>query len=169
MLQEKLQQRELARGQLDSSPVKGRTVKGAVEDKAAVCVFLGLKLLLVATKLGPDARKKDLSAEWLGDVVVGAHVKPLDDVRLGVPGRNHDDGDVAGRLVALEHAADGETVYIRKHQVKQDQVRMARTGLRKTLVAVGGGDDVPVARRRKGHRKQLPDGFVVLDYEYPFL
>ena len=57
--------------------------------------------------------------EGLGHVVVGAVFKAQDLIHILALGRQHDDRDIA---LFTDSLADGNTVQLRQHDVKQNQV-----------------------------------------------
>ena len=76
-------------------------------------------LILAAPQDRLDARDKFAAAEWLWQVVVGAHFQADDAIHLVAFGGQHDDRDV--RLGA-KRAAERKPVLARQHQIEQDEV-----------------------------------------------
>ena len=72
---------------------------------------------------GLDAGDQFAGGKRLGDVVVGAHIQPLDLVVLFALGGKHDDGDFVGGLITLEAAGQLDTGNRRQHPVQQHQIR----------------------------------------------
>ncbi len=62
--------------------------------------------------------------EWLGDVVIGAEFEAEDAVHLVVPGREEEDGDVAG---GSQLPADVQARDARQTDVEDDEVRLPRS------------------------------------------
>src|SRR5207248_7812052 len=96
MADERRQELELERGELDGAVVDGDDALGEVDRQVAVRVG---RLLSLACAGAPqqrlDARNELLAAERLDDVVVGAAREPADALELGVSGGQHQDRYVA--------------------------------------------------------------------------
>ena len=58
------------------------------------------------------------------------------DSHVFAPCRQHDDGDAHRAGVAFEFAADRKPVHFRKHEVKQDEIRLAGAGQIQPFLAV---------------------------------
>ena len=69
-----------------------------------------------------DPQQQLAQAVGLDHVVVGAQLEPDHPIDLVPLGRDHDDGDVLGRRVALEPAADLHPRDVREHEIEQDQI-----------------------------------------------
>ncbi len=72
-----------------------------------------------------DARHELARRERLGHVVIGAAFETGDLVALLGPGREHDDGQLAGFAVALQRARELEAAHVGQHPVDEDEVRAA--------------------------------------------
>jgi hypothetical protein len=89
-----------------------------------------------AAQEGIDARHKFPVAKWFGDVVIGAHLKTVDDVSFPVSGGEHDDGDAA---VLADALADFEAVHVRHHDVQKHKVWRILRDRREGVSPVVGG------------------------------
>ena len=85
---------------------------------------LGQQFLLQVVQLDMmlDARQQFLALDRLGDVVDGTEPEAFDFVGGIVQRRHEDHRQGRGARVALEPAADFETVHLRHRHVEQDQV-----------------------------------------------
>ena len=70
-----------------------------------------------------DAGGQDRSAEGFGDIIIRPDRQPDDNIRLGVLGRQQDDGDRGRRRVSLEGLGQLDSGNVRQHDIQQDQVR----------------------------------------------
>ena len=97
-------------------------------------------------------RSKQLrTAEWLGDVVVGADLEPDDAVDLVALGR---EDDHRGRhALASQDAEDLDAAHARQHHIEQDEVEpLVAGGLQRRLTVRGGGNLVPLPSQIEGQR-----------------
>src|SRR5450432_980406 len=109
-----------------------------------------------------QAQRELAHAVGLDDVVVGAELEADDPVDLLALGRQHDDGDLARRRIALERAADVRPRHVRQHEVQQHQIgRLGRDALEPRLPRPHDGG--LVARLTKVVREHLLEIFFVLD------
>ena len=85
---------------------------------------------------GFDAGLKFLEIEGFGQVVVGAGVEATDLVLRSAKGRQHQNRNSCGAVIAPQALTQGQTVDLREHQVEQDQIRCVLQGKGLTLDAV---------------------------------
>src|SRR5205085_1063334 len=146
VLDEELQQLELAHGGLDLLAVLGERLALEVEDELAELEAVRDALLLVAALAaqdGVDPGDHLADVERLGDVVIGPEVEAHDLVDLLVLRGEDDDRDLD--VVLLERLADLEAGDPREHDVQDDQVGRAVHGeLEAALTVVRGEDVVPL-------------------------
>jgi len=101
-------------------------------------------------------------AERLGQVVVGAHLKPHHQVQLGVSGGEHEDGDGA---VPLDAPAHLEAVEAGEHDVEDHQVGTDPLHQRHRRGPVDGHLDLQaLAAEAGGHG--VGDRRLVLDHHH---
>ncbi len=85
---------------------------------------------------GLDAEEEFLGAEGLGEVVVGPGFQPSDAVvRLAFCGE-HEDGNAVGAGVPLHFFENGVPIQTRKHEVENDEVRLAVKDLLQAFPAI---------------------------------
>ena len=108
---------------------------------------------------GLYATPKLADRERLGDVVVSAELETEHGVELVVSGREHDDRH---RALAANPPADLETVYLRQHQVENDEVDLLLAEQPERLLTVPSLDD-PVAVPLERVREQRLDRVLVVD------
>ena len=82
---------------------------------------------------GLDTRLQLLGAEWLDDVIVGAHLQAAHDVALLPYGCHEDNRHVIHFAQAL---AGRPAVHVRHHDVQQNQVRLPRIRLAQPFHAI---------------------------------
>ena len=165
MAEERLEQRELARAEVDRPVVDRDRPGGLVErDRARDEARLGpAGGALGAPGEGPQARGKLVVGERLDEVVVGPGVEPDDAVVDGVAGGQHQDREVAS--LAPDPAGDFEPGDVRQADVEDDDVDpVLAEGDVEAGLAVGGDlDVVAVLLEQAGERST--EALVVLDEE----
>jgi hypothetical protein len=112
---------------------------------------------------GSHAGDELARAERLRHVVVAPDREPDFEIRLGIPRREHEDGH---RPVALDPAADVETVEPGKHQVEDDEIRAIALAQRDAADAVGGDLHLEPLRLEP-RRDRARDRRLVLDHRDP--
>src|SRR5215510_11522017 len=159
---EVLEQRPLARGQLDPAAAALHLARGRVERQVGQPQHRGASLR-AAPEQGAHSRQELLERERLGQVVVGAEIEPGHLVGHAVACGQHDDGRVhAGLARGLE---DAKAVALGQHDVEHDQVvGIAREQELQGSVAVRGGLD-GVALFLEPLPDEAQDLSVVLDYQ----
>ena len=90
----------------------------------------------LAPQDGADAEQQFPDVERLDHIVIRPQLEAEDTVHVFAPCRQHDDGDAHRAGVAFEFAADREPVHFRKHEVKQDEIRLAGAGQLQPFLAV---------------------------------
>ena len=90
----------------------------------------------LAPQDGADAEQQFPDVERLDHIVIRPQLEAEDAVHVFAPCRQHDDGDAHRAGVAFEFAADREPVHFRKHEVKQDEIRLAGAGQIQPFLAV---------------------------------
>ena len=102
-----------------------------------------------------------MRAEWLCEVVVGAHLEANDSFDLAATGRQHNDRDVA---VGPQAAAKAQAVLPRQHDVEYRKVDAPDVQHPVHLASVARDADPKAARTEKA-RDQATNLGVVLDEE----
>jgi hypothetical protein len=77
----------------------------------------------VAAVKSADAGQQHREGEWLGEIVVGTGIEPLDDVGNGIACGKHQDRSVSP--VPTEPPGNLEPVHPRKHDVEKEQIEGA--------------------------------------------
>jgi len=130
VLDQHLEQRELARGQRGGGAGASQFASAEVDHRVAEADFrFGLagrsrrRRHHPAAQHGVDARHQFARIERLGQVVVGAQFQTDDAVDLVALGGQHDDGEIPAFLVLrAQAAANRQAVLARHHQVEHDEV-----------------------------------------------
>ncbi len=113
-------------------------------------------------ELQVNARHQREAVDRLGHKIVGAGLKPPDEVIHIGEGCHHDDRDVRRRRIGLDATADLKTVELRHHHVQQDDVGLFGRDLCQRLKAVeGGAHDVMLGREHDD--QQLDVHLVIID------
>src|SRR5215471_4073406 len=116
---EVLEQRPLARGQLDPAAGPLHLARGRIERQVGQPQDRGAPLR-AAPEQGAHSRQELVEREGLGQVVVGAEIEPGHLVGYAVARGEHDDRRVhAGLARGLE---DAEAVALGQHDVEDDQI-----------------------------------------------
>lgn len=115
------------------------------ELKLRISLCLAERGALAAPQECLDPDHELLEIEGLGEVVVGAGVEAADLVLGAAEGREHQDGDLGGALVAPQALTEGETVDLGEHQVEQDHIGAVLNGKGLALDAVSGPLDIEAA------------------------
>ena len=100
----------------------------------------------------------------LGDEIVGAGLEAAHAVGWTVERRDHHDGQMRGRNVALEASADLETIHLGHHDVEQNDVAKGLFTDRDRFGAARCRQDVEIFRAEPSF-EQLAVGGVVVDDE----
>ena len=121
--QERLEQRELLRGQVDHLAARLGAPRAHVEVDAADVERHRLAAVAAAgAQPGADAREQLLEHERLGDVVVGAEVEPGDRVGDLVARGEHEHRQLLA--AGAQRAQDREAVLARQADVEDQQVEV---------------------------------------------
>jgi hypothetical protein len=91
-----------------------------------------------------DAQLKLLDVERLGDVIVGPELETLQLVAALVLLGEEDHGDVAGAHAGAQITADFVAVYIRQHDVQDDEMRQNLLGLLQGFATAVGNIDLEI-------------------------
>ena len=162
MPDERRQELELERGELDGTVVDGDDALGEVDRQVAVRVG---RLLSLACAGAPqqrlDARNELLAAERLDDVVVGAAREPADALELGVSGGQHQDRYVAQIAEPRQRL---EAVEPRHRDVEDDEICRRGEEFAQPGAPVSGLADVVPSPAQK-RLDERPDVVVVVDHE----
>ncbi len=159
---EELQQPVLGGAHLGGGAVDGHPVADRIEDQAVDLQRTVALHVAGATQHGFQARHQFARREGLGDVVVGAGFQPLDLVVLVALGREHDDGDGVGQLVALEAAGQFQAGGAGQHPVEQDEIGLAIDDQGVGVLAVVRLQAF-IARHFQGHGDHLANGRLIVD------
>ena len=158
---EVLEQPEFLSSQFDGAIPAADGVRIDIDFQIATCEHHSVMRLL-SSQEGADPCHELLVGEGLDEVVVGTAVEPVNAVGDPIPGRQHEDGKVAG---CPDHAADLDAVHARQHQIEHHQVGRAMS------CEVEGGE--PVAGRRdlmplitQGSLQRSGQKRIVLDDQY---
>ena len=166
VLDEHLDQRELAGREVDGLAVAGERARREVELERAECRAAatagraGRQPLAVAAQHGVDARDELARIERLRQVVVGPHLEPDDAVDVLAPGREHDDRyRLAGRA---QPPADGQAVLAGQHQVEDEEMRGVPLELAVEVARVRQRDHLEPLLAEVA-RQEVPQAGVVVD------
>src|SRR5918996_5140116 len=135
MTHQRLEHRELARGQLNRTTLDAGSARSKVQGHPRSLEYGRLSSRLVAEP-DPDPRQKLLEPEGLGDVVVPARIQPLHLV-VEIVASGEDDHRKAEASVP-QLAEHRQAVDVRKTQVEHDEVELAIVGESPRGIAVRG-------------------------------
>ena len=131
------QQIEFPRSQTDSLPVYGDLPAGGIDgDAADVSRPVGIAAFARRpTQDGPNASHQFARIEGLGHIVVGAHFQGDDFVDVLIPGRQHENRNIA---LCPNAAAYFPAVDARHHQIEHQQGRLLLPDLLECFCSVLG-------------------------------
>src|SRR4029077_9862473 len=96
---------------------------------------------LGAAKQRLYARDQLARAEWLGDVIVGAHLQADDAVGFITARRKHENRQAIQRIIPPNLPANVQTGEFRQHEVEQQEIRWRfLEGIQTGAAIVGGAD-----------------------------
>jgi hypothetical protein len=141
-------QRILAGGEIEGTPVEQDFAAGGVEDHAGGEIDAGRGGALGAADQGAEAGVGFVEVEGLDEVVVGAEVEAAHTIIEGTAGGEEKDG---GAFFQAETAEDFPAVELGQHDIENDGVVVGLEGAVEAFLAVGGGiDGVALLAERLG-------------------
>ena len=120
MLHEKTQEAKFHARQIEGLVIECDGV-GRIVERETIQGMKGVDAGGGAAQDSFDARKKNRLRKGLGDVIIRAHFKPLDNIFFGSLCCEHDNGCRGRGRRFANAAANREAVHARQHQVKKDE------------------------------------------------
>ena len=156
-----LEQRVLARGQLNFVPTKKDTSSSCVDHEVAHVHDARAGQRLSADKRA-HARKQLSETEGLGEVVVSTGIKADHHAILLIEGRKHQDR--RSHAFSPEPPGNRETVHAGKHEIENDQIVVVISSIEIAVFAVKRRRNT-VARLRQALLQEPRDTTVILYHE----
>jgi hypothetical protein len=115
---------ELDRLSLEEHFMPPRMNGDAMDENSIGCGFSPLLLVKVPAQNCLETRNKDLGAEWLGDIIIGADLQTGNDIVLLAPGSQHYYRNLARPFIFPDGTTDLQSIFSGQHKIQDNGINL---------------------------------------------